>query len=723
MELNIKKTLILFISAIVAVSIFIASVVFLISQKKDTKINIEDKLQIIQSEKIRALKLVEEDNRLSILNLSKNEIISEAYINFRNEFLKDLNKIDNKKITSIIKDIQDKLETSSFKSINIANESNVDLFLPENLAGLCLQATYTFKLKECSYGANYRHFDSWFKNFISENKFYDLFLIDPKTADIIYTVEKEVDFANNLNRLYFEKTGLQEVFRKSVQAKEGEVFLSDYKFYKPSAGAAAAFIATPVYKDNQLLFVLALQLNTEVFYKTISNGFKWKESGLGNTGETLLIGLDGYIRNVSRFAKENYAGYKKFAIQNNFTLKEIDLYERLQVNTLIQSSKTKAFDEALIGRQGLDRYKNYLGKEVIGRFELITINDLKYVLVTEIEAAEAYQGYQNNITNTIFIAIGLTFVIAFITLFLSRFLTTPIIQLASITSQFSETKQRTVVNFKSFIKEINFLFKEFSSMQDSIVSNIKDINKSKDLAEESNKSMKKEINQANEVQSLLLPARDKFNFITGFSKPARDLSGDLFDYFQISPNNTAFIIADISGKGISASLLMSQVIAVFRNQIKQSPDLANAAKAINETLLSSNSKRFLTFIGGIYSRDTGNLNILNCGHLPALIMDKNGRIEKIETETFPLGIQELVNKDLVIKSINIKDKSMYCFTDGLLEASYNNRVFDEESFGVEIFIKKLNLLPFDQRVNFIEKECLSRNLQTKDDLTVLIIKN
>jgi serine phosphatase RsbU (regulator of sigma subunit) len=66
---------------------------------------------------------------------------------------------------------------------------------------------------------------------------------------------------------------------------------------------------------------------------------------------------------------------------------------------------------------------------------------------------------------------------------------------------------------------------------------------------------------------------------------------------------------------------------------------------------------------------------------------------------------------------------MYCFTDGLLEASYNNRVFDEESFGVEIFIKKLNLLPFDQRVNFIEKECASRNLQTKDDLTILIIKN
>jgi serine phosphatase RsbU (regulator of sigma subunit) len=104
-------------------------------------------------------------------------------------------------------------------------------------------------------------------------------------------------------------------------------------------------------------------------------------------------------------------------------------------------------------------------------------------------------------------------------------------------------------------------------------------------------------------------------------------------------------------------------------------------------------------------------------------MDKNGKIEKIETETFPLGIQALENKDLIVKNINIKDKSLYCFTDGLLEASYNNRVFDEEAFSVDIFIKKLNLLPFDQRISFIEKEYNSRNLKTKDDLTVLIIKN
>lgn len=260
-------------------------------------------------------------------------------------------------------------------------------------------------------------------------------------------------------------------------------------------------------------------------------------------------------------------------------------------------------------------------------------------------------------------------------------------------------------------------------MQDKIVEDIKVINQSKAIAEQSAKILQKEVKQANDVQSLLFPNRYQFDFITGYSKPVKDLSGDLFDYFEIWPNDTAFILADISGKGISASLLMSQVIAIFRNQIKQSPDLANVAKAINETLLGSNSKRFLTFVGGIYSRTTGDLTILNCGHLPVMIMDKNGVIEKIETETFPLGIQELESKDLIVKSINIKDKSLYCFTDGLFEASYNNRVFDENAFSVDIFIKKLNLLPFNQRISFVEKEYNSKNLQTKDDLTILIIKN
>lgn len=78
---------------------------------------------------------------------------------------------------------------------------------------------------------------------------------------------------------------------------------------------------------------------------------------------------------------------------------------------------------------------------------------------------------------------------------------------------------------------------------------------------------------------------------------------------------------------------------------------------------------------------------------------------------------------MIVKSINIKDKSIYCFTDGLLEASYYNRIFDEESFGVEIFIKKLNLLPFEKRINLIEKELISKNLQTKDDLTILILSS
>jgi uncharacterized membrane-anchored protein YhcB (DUF1043 family) len=724
MELNIKKTLTIFICAIVITTAIALTLVSLLSQKKDIDLNIDEKLKIIQSEKIKVLKDIERDNTLKILNLSKNVIVVDAFDGFQKAYNEIPKNFDNKKISSIINAVHEKLETSAgFKSLATAHKGDVNIFLSEDPISLCLQATYVFKLKECSYPQSLDTYNKWFKNFIEDNKFYDLFLIDPKTGTILYTAEKEVDFANNINRSYFDNTGLKEAYRGALNAPEGKAIFSDYKFYKPSLLKPAAFIATPLYKNNQLHAVLALQLSSEVLYSSISNNFKWKETGLGNTGETLLIGSDGFIRNVSRLSKENYQGYLKFLESNNSSTEVINLYQLIQVNSLIQNSNTKAFEEASKGNNGSARYKNYLGKEVIGHYDPINFGGLKYILVTEIEVQEAFRGYENNKNNTATTATIIVLIIAIITYFLSRFLTQPIVNLANIASEFSENKEKKVTKFKSFVKEINFLFKEFSSMQDKIIEDIKVINQSKAAAEQSAKILQKEVKQANEVQSLLFPSRDQFNFITGFSKPARDLSGDLFDYFEIWPNDTAFILADISGKGISASLLMSQVIAIFRNQIKQSPDLASAAKAINETLLGSNSKRFLTFVGGIYSRATGDLTILNCGHLPVMIMDKDGVIEKIETETFPLGIQELESKDLIVKSLNIKDKSMYCFTDGLLEASYNNRVFDENAFSVDIFIKKLNLLQFNQRISFVENEYNSKNLQTKDDLTILIIKN
>jgi serine phosphatase RsbU (regulator of sigma subunit) len=724
MELNIKKTLTIFICVIVIVTATSLTLVSLFSQKKDITETIEEKLQIIQSEKIKGLKDIERDNTLKILNLSKNIIVINAFDGFQKAFNEVPKNFDNKKINSLINNINEKLETSvGFKSLASAHKGDVNLFLPEDISGLCLQATYVFKLKECSYPQSLDVYNKWFKDFIDDNKFYDLFLIDPRTGTIIYTAEKEIDFANNINRAYFDNTGLKEAYRGALNAPEGKVIFSDYKFYKPSLLKPAAFIATPIFKDNQLYAVLALQLSSDVLYSSISNNFKWKETGLGNTGETLLIGPDGFLRNVSRLSKENYQGYLEFIKKNNFSSDVINLYQLIQVNSLIQNSNTLAFEQASKGNKGSSRYKNYLGKEVIGHYDPISFGGIKYVLVTEIEVKEAFSGYENTKINSATTATIIVLIIALITYFLSRFLTQPIVNLASIANEFSEKKERKVTKFKSFIKEINFLFKEFTSMQDKIVEDIKLINQSKEMAEESAKILKKEISQANEIQSLLYPNQSKFDFITGFSKAKKDLSGDLFDYFSIWPNDTAFILADISGKGISASLLASQIIAVFRNQIKQSPDLASAAKAINETLLESNSKRFLTFVGGIYSRQTGDLTLLNCGHLPVIVLDKNGSMQKIETETFPLGIQELESKDLIVKSINIKDKSLYCFTDGLFEASYNNRAFDEEAFGVEIFIKKINLLPFEQRISFIEKEINSKNLQTKDDLTVLIIKN
>jgi hypothetical protein len=176
MELNIKKTLTIFICAIVIATAIALTLVSLFSQKKEINLSIEEKLQIIQSEKIKILKDIERDNTLKILNLSKNVIITDAFNGFQKAYNEIPKNPDNKKLNSIINAIHEKLETSAgFKSLDQAHKGDVNTFLPEDPTSLCLQATYVFKLKECSYPQSLDAYNKWFKEFIEDNKFYDLF--------------------------------------------------------------------------------------------------------------------------------------------------------------------------------------------------------------------------------------------------------------------------------------------------------------------------------------------------------------------------------------------------------------------------------------------------------------------------------------------------------------------------------------------------------------------
>ena len=151
---------------------------------------------------------------------------------------------------------------------------------------------------EEGYDAVHGRFHPWFRQFLTERGYYDIFLFDMR-GDLIYTVFKEEDFSTNFAENgggQWASTDLGKVFRAAKAGAPGSVAFYDFQPYAPSQGVPASFISTPITENGQTIGVLAFQMPI-VRINSIVN----KSTGLGQTGETILVGADGLMRNDSQF--------------------------------------------------------------------------------------------------------------------------------------------------------------------------------------------------------------------------------------------------------------------------------------------------------------------------------------------------------------------------------------------------------------------------------------
>lgn len=150
-----------------------------------------------------------------------------------------------------------------------------------------------------SYNVTHKKYHAYFRNIMEARGYYDIFLIDPQ-GNLVYSVFKEADFATNLKTGEWSKTDLGNAFAGALSSDKGEFKFYDFAPYAPSADAPASFISTPIMSGDTLLGVLAFQMPVDVLNKLMAD-----TRGLGETGETLIIGPDLTLRNDSAFTQEN----------------------------------------------------------------------------------------------------------------------------------------------------------------------------------------------------------------------------------------------------------------------------------------------------------------------------------------------------------------------------------------------------------------------------------
>ncbi len=237
--------------------------------------------------------------------------------------------------------------------------------------------------------------------------------------------------------------------------------------------------------------------------------------------------------------------------------------------------------------------------------------------------------------------------------------------------------------------------------------------------------IKKEMELASRMQSMLVPdtslfPKNKDIFITSFYLPHFDVGGDYFDFEQLSDNQYFFCVADVSGKGISAALLMSNFQASLKAYLTTGIKLPELVRLLNIRVTdSAQGEKFITFFAGKYNSTTRELRYINAGHNPPLLYDKKTKKLTELKEGCP-GIGMLDEIPFINEGIRILENSskLICFTDGLAELENNN---NEEIGLAELEKCMINNESVDK--NF---ECLKKSLNLKkgnpalfDDITIL----
>lgn len=155
-----------------------------------------------------------------------------------------------------------------------------------------------FNSGTAKYKKIYDKIDPFFRGFLQEYNFYDIFFICAAHGHVMYTVEKEDDLGANLSTGKYRNSGLAKLWAKVVSKKR--ISMVDFTYYDPS-GENASFIGTPVYNsEGGLSAVIALQFSTDKI-----NAIMQEKTGLGETGETYLVGDDYLMRSDSRFDTES----------------------------------------------------------------------------------------------------------------------------------------------------------------------------------------------------------------------------------------------------------------------------------------------------------------------------------------------------------------------------------------------------------------------------------
>jgi len=241
-------------------------------------------------------------------------------------------------------------------------------------------------------------------------------------------------------------------------------------------------------------------------------------------------------------------------------------------------------------------------------------------------------------------------------------------------------------------------------------------------------ALKEELQIAKSIQQSFLPAKGSFKdskFVCGVNVPAREVGGDFFDIVKLDNSRFFISIGDVVGKGVPAALLMANVMAIERAQLKNkdSFSLERLANSLNQVLCDLNKpNQFISALFGIVDISSGLFEYVNAGHPPPVVIENKSHIQFLNEADIVLGILE--KNEYQSQSIKIhKGSTLFIYTDGITEATNESMA----EFGIERLVDILKNT-YDNSVQQIcssilgELDKFREITEQNDDVTMITVK-
>lgn len=376
---------------------------------KLTELNHQSKfeqLKSITSTKKRNVEYYFDIIRNQIVSFSEDFMIIQAIRDLKAGFYQMNNETSIEQLTAVRQRVASYYDAEFITRLNdyVNMDLSADSYLPSDPRILILQDLYIasnphptgsksaldFAPDNSSYSLSHSRYHPIFRNYLERFGYYDIFLIDAKTGDMLYSVFKEVDFATNLLTGEYSKTNFGRVVQNAVESTDKKfVKLIDFEPYDPSYHAPASFIASAVYDGDEKIGILVFQMPIQKINQILTGNNSWREDGLGATGETVIVGSDNKLRSVSRQILENPAAHIESLRDRGYSPSILQQIKKMQTSILMEEVRMLAVKNALSGETGTTLENNGNKKTVLTAYAPVKIPDVQWVILSSMEETEA----------------------------------------------------------------------------------------------------------------------------------------------------------------------------------------------------------------------------------------------------------------------------------------------------------------------------------------------